>query len=127
MDENMHSDSRKNNELKLHDFRDEDEEIILSGFQPYFILLLSNADHYIQIFIEPKGLKIHENQWKEDLLLYLNEHQDDIVFNEEIEGLQVKGGRFYTRGDERDTINQISEIATGKKLRSLSLFNDEFN
>lgn len=127
MDENMHSDSRKNNELKLHDFRESNEEIIFAGFQPDFILLLSDANYYIQIFIEPKGLKIHEDQWKEDLLLYLNEHQDDIVFDENIEGLQVKGVRFYTRGDERGTINQISEIATGKKLGSLSFFEDEFN
>src|SRR5699024_7547951 len=128
IDENMHSDSQKNNKLKLHDFRkSNNEEVILSGFQPDFILLLSSANYYIQIFIEPKGFQIHEEQWKEDLLVYLNEHQDDIIFDEKIEGLQVKGVRFYTSGDERGTINQISEIATGKKLGSLSFFEDEFN
>ncbi|UXV41795.1 hypothetical protein [Staphylococcus simulans] len=122
MDENMHSDSLKNNKLKLHDFREHNEAVILSAFQPDFILLLSNVDYYIQIFIEPKGLKLNEDQWKEDLLLYLNEHQNNLIFDEEIEGLQVKGVKFYTKNDERNTINQIGEIALDHKFGSLSFF-----
>lgn len=125
MDENMHSDSLKGNKLKLYDFRNNTEGVILSAFQPDFILLLSNANYYIQIFIEPKGLKLHEDQWKENLLLYLNDYQDDIIFDEEVEGLKVKGVRFYTKNDERKTINQIGEISLGHSFESLSFLESD--
>lgn len=37
-------------------------------------------DYYTQIFIDPKGFQIHKNQWKENLLIYLTEHQDGLIF-----------------------------------------------
>src|SRR5699024_11627531 len=67
MDENMHRESAKNNKLKLHQFGKNHDEVNLAGFQPDFILYLRNTDYFIQIFIEPKGRNIEEEQWKEDL------------------------------------------------------------
>src|SRR5699024_1418305 len=63
MDENMHRESAKNNKLKLHQFGTNHDEVNLAGFQPDFILYLQNTNYFIQIFIEPKGRNIEEEQW----------------------------------------------------------------
>ncbi|WP_243292420.1 hypothetical protein [Bacillus sp. FJAT-47783] len=55
----------------------------LAGFQPEFILYLQNSDYLRRIFIESKGRNIEEEQWKEDLLIYINEHESEIVFEDE--------------------------------------------
>ena len=44
------------------------------GFQPDFILFLKTKELYYQIFIEPKGSNLLENdKWKEDFLLQISE------------------------------------------------------
>src|SRR5699024_4665009 len=111
MDENMHRESAKNHKLKLHQFSNDHDEIHLEGFQPDFILYLKNADYFVQIFIEPKGRNIEEEQWKEDLLIYINEHEADIIFEDETEEVRIKGVKFYTMNDERNAIKQLGEIA----------------
>src|SRR5690625_4321175 len=102
MDENMHRESAKNNKLKLHQFGSGHDEINLAGFQPDFILYLQNADYFIQIFIEPKGRNIEEEQWKEDLLTYINEHEAEIIFEDETRSEERRVGkesRDRGRGD----------------------------
>ncbi|MFD1708358.1 DEAD/DEAH box helicase family protein [Siminovitchia sediminis] len=121
MDENMHRESAKNHKLKLHQFGHGHDEIHLEGFQPDFILYLKNADYFVQIFIEPKGRNIEEEQWKEDLLTYINEHEAEIIFEDETEDVKIKGVKFYTMNDERSTIKQIGEIALGKEFKGLSV------
>lgn len=121
MDENMHRESAKNNEVKLHQFGHDHNEIHLEGFQPDFILYLKNADYFVQIFIEPKGRNIEEEQWKEDLLIYINEHEAEIIFEDETEDAKIKGVKFYTMNDGRNTIKQIGEIALGKEFKGLSV------
>ncbi|MFM1630841.1 hypothetical protein AB6P04_07075 [Streptococcus mutans] len=54
MDENMLRGTDKFEQLKLHQFEENPQEINFSGFQPDFILLLKNQEYYLQIFIEPK-------------------------------------------------------------------------
>lgn len=121
MDENMHRESNKNNALKLYQFGNQVRERRFEAFQPDFILLLENNEHYLQIFIEPKGFNlIEKEQWKEDLLIYLNNNQAELVFEEEIEGLAVKGLKFYTINDGRGTINHLGQIAIGKSFKGLS-------
>lgn len=94
----------------------------LAGFQPDFILYLQNSDYFIQIFIEPKGRNMEEEQWKEDLLIYINEHEAEIIFEDEIEDVKIRGGvKFYTMNDGRGTIKQIGEIALGKEFKGLSV------
>jgi len=121
MDENMHRASAKNKELKLHQFGNGHEERRLEGFQPDFILYLKNADFFVQIFIEPKGRNIDEEQWKEELLLYISNNKTEVVFEDEIENVKIKGVKFYTMNDGRKTIPQIAEIALGKEFKGLSL------
>lgn len=121
MDENMHRESVKNHKLKLHQFGYNRSEIRLEGFQPDFILYLKSADFFVQIFIEPKGRNIEEEQWKEDLLIYINEHEAEIIFEDEIKDLKIKGVKFYTMNDERNTVKQIGEIALGKEFKGLSI------
>ena len=121
MDENMHRESVKSDALKLYQFGEKVRERRFEAFQPDFILLLENSDHYLQIFIEPKGINLLEKeQWKEDLLMYLNEHQADLVFEDQVEGLAIKGLRFYTMNDGRATMKQLSEIALGHNFKGLS-------
>ena len=121
MDENMHRESAKNNKLKLHQFGTNHDEVNLAGFQPDFILYLQNTDYFIQIFIEPKGRNIEEEQWKEDLLTYINEHEAEIMFEDEIDGVKIKGVKFYTMNDGRGTLKQIGEIALGRAFKGLSM------
>src|SRR5699024_3421876 len=121
MDENMHRESAKNNKLKLHQFGKNHDEVNLAGFQPDFILYLKNTNYFIQIFIEPKGRNIEEEQWKEDVLTYINDHEAEIIFEDEIEDMKIKGVKFYTMNDSRGTIRQIGEIALGKPFKGLSI------
>ncbi len=121
MDENMHRESAKNKQLTLHQFGTQHQQIRLEGFKPDFILYLGNVDHTIQIFIEPKGRNLEEEQWKEDLLLYINENEAEIVFEEDVHDVKIKGVKFYLINDGRNTINQIAEIALGTAFKSLSV------
>ncbi|MBG9980472.1 DEAD/DEAH box helicase family protein [Facklamia lactis] len=121
MDENMHRESVKSDALKLYQFGEKVRERRFEAFQPDFILLMENTAHYLQIFIEPKGSNfLEKEQWKEDLLIYLNEHQADLVFEDQVEGLAIKGLRFYTMNDGRATMKQLSEIALGHNFKGLS-------
>ena len=121
MDENMHRESAKSEKLKLYQFDRETTDIHFEAFQPDFILLLANADHYLQIFIEPKGINLLEReQWKEDLLMYINHQEANLVFEDEVNGVKIKGLKFYTINDGRGTIEQLGEIALGEKFRGLS-------
>lgn len=120
MDENMHRESAKNNKLKLHQFGKNHDEVNLAGFQPDFILYLRNTDYFIQIFIEPKGRNIEEEQWKEDLLTYINEHEAEIMFEDETDDVKIRGVKFYTMNDGRGAIRQIGEFALGKSFQGLS-------
>lgn len=121
MDENMHRESVKNEHLKLHQFGLTHEEIHLEGFQPDFILYLENADFVVQIFIEPKGRNIEEEQWKEDLLMYINEHEAEIFFEDEVDNVKIKGVKFYTMNDERNALKQLAEITLGREFKGLSV------
>src|SRR5699024_5614862 len=121
MDENMHRESAKSNKLKLHQFGTNHNEVNLAGFQPDFILYLKGTDYFIQIFIEPKGRNIEEEQWKEDLLTYINEHEYEIVFEDETDDVKIKGVKFYTMNDGRGTIREIGEIALGEPFKGLSI------
>ena len=126
MDENMHRESPKGEDLKLHQFNLGATVMRYEGFQPDFILYLSNAEFHVQIFIEPKGLGfVEKEQWKEDLLLYINENEDNLLFEDEINGLKIKGLKFYTINDGRNSIDQLGEIALGEKFKSLSYKGDK--
>lgn len=116
MDENMHRESPKGEQLKLHQFQENPDNIYYSGFQPDFILLLVNDEYYIQVFIEPKGEDRYlSEKWKEELLLYLNDNEDNLVIDEEINNTKIKGLKFYFLDDKQGTINQLEEMVTYTK------------
>ena len=115
MDENMLKGTDKAEQLKLHQFEENPREINFSGFQPDFILLLQNKDYYLQIFIEPKGEQLVEkDRWKEELLTYINDHQEDLVFEDEVEGVIIKGLKFYNQENSEQTLDQLAQVALEK-------------
>lgn len=112
MDENMLKGTDKVERLKLHQFEENPREINFSGFQPDFILLLQNEDYYLQIFIEPKGEQLVEkDKWKEELLSYITEHQEDLIFEDEVDDVIIKGLKFYNKENSEQTFNQLAQIA----------------
>ena len=115
MDENMLKGTDKIKKLKLHQFEENPREINYSGFEPDFILLLQNKDYYLQIFIEPKGQQlIEKDRWKEELLTYINDHQEDLVFEDDIDGTIIKGLKFYNKENSDQVLNQLAQIALKK-------------
>ncbi|WP_208587273.1 DEAD/DEAH box helicase family protein [Gracilibacillus suaedae] len=124
MDEQMNRETSKGDDLKLHQFQ-KTEEIKFEGFQPDFILYLRNADYYIQVFIEPKGgdsKRMEREQWKEDLLTYINEHEAEIAFEDEVSNVKIKGLKFYTGNDGRNMFNQLAQVVLEKEqFKGLSI------
>ena len=115
MDENMLKGTDKIEQLKLHQFEENPRELTFSGFQPDFILLLQNKDYYLQIFIEPKGEQLVEKDiWKEELLSYINDHQEELIFEDEVDGVIIKGLKFYNKENSEQTLNQLAQIALEK-------------
>lgn len=115
MDENMLKGTDKVEQLKLHQFEENPREINFSGFQPDFVLLLQNKDYHLQIFIEPKGEQLTEkDRWKEELLSYINDHQEDLIFEDEVDGVIIKGLKFYNQENSKQTLNQLAQVALEK-------------
>ncbi|KAE8561481.1 DEAD/DEAH box helicase family protein [Paenibacillus polymyxa] len=119
MDENMHRESAKNEKVKLHQYGSrinragETVDMHLQGFQPDFILFLENSEFYFQIFIEPKGMsgdRFVSELWKQDLLLYMTDHQAEMEFEDDSKNVRISGLKFYTKGDGQKTMAQLAEI-----------------
>ncbi|MGX7014716.1 DEAD/DEAH box helicase family protein [Vagococcus silagei] len=119
MDENMHRESAKSEKLKLYQYgsrlnrQGEITEIRLQGFQPDFILFLEDSEFYFQIFIEPKGMsgdRFISELWKQDLFLYITDHQAEIEFEADEENIRISGLKFYTKGDGQQMMEQLKEI-----------------
>lgn len=119
MDENMHRESAKSEKLKLHQYGSrinragEKVDMHLQGFQPDFILFLENSDIHFQIFIEPKGMsgeRFISELWKQELLLYMNDHQVEMEFEDEVENVRISGLKFYTKDDGQGTLEQLREV-----------------
>lgn len=102
----IRSDER-NTKLKLHEFADNVSHY--AGFLPDFVLYLANESYIYQIYIEPKGTQLlDQDQWKEDLLTIISPESVDIIG----ENGQVKlyGVKFYVAGDARQVRQSIQNI-----------------
>src|SRR5699024_10747683 len=122
MDENMHRESSKDNKLKLHQFDKNPDETHYSGFQPDFILLIDDSDYYIQIFIEPKAEGRYQSEkWKEDILKFINNNQAELIIDDAIDNVQIKGLKFYFMNDTNGTMKQLGEMTLGREFRGLSI------
>lgn len=124
MDENMHRESVKSENLKLYQYGSrenrsgEKTDIHLQGFQPDFILFLEDENFFFQIFIEPKGMsgdRFISELWKQDLLLYMTDHHAEMEFQDDVENIKISGLKFYTKGDGQKTMSQLSEMTKIKK------------
>lgn len=103
----IRSDER-NTKLKLHEFAGDVSHY--AGFLPDFVLYLANESYIYQIYIEPKGTQLlDQDQWKENLLTSISPESVDIIG----ENGQVKlyGVKFYVAGDARQVRQSIQNIA----------------
>ncbi|MCM3784925.1 DEAD/DEAH box helicase family protein [Neobacillus mesonae] len=125
MDENMHRESAKSEKVKLHQYGSrinragETVDMHLQGFQPDFILFLEDSEFYFQIFIEPKGMsgdRFVSELWKQDLLLYMTDHQAEMEFEDDSKNVRISGLKFYTKGDGQKTMAQLAEITQVKEV-----------
>lgn len=53
--------------------------------------------------------------------MYINEHEAEVVFEDETDNVKIKGVKFYTMNDGRGTIRQIGEIALDRPFKGLSV------
>ena len=129
MDENMHRESAKSEKVKLHQYGSrinragETVDTHLQGFQPDFILFLEDSEFYFQIFIEPKGMsgdRFVSELWKQDLLLYMTDHQAEMEFEDDSRNVRISGLKFYTKGDGQKTLAQLADITQVQETSDFS-------
>ena len=102
----IRSDER-NTKLKLHEFADNVSHY--AGFLPDFVLYLANESYIYQIYIEPKGTQLlDQDQWKEDLLTSISPESVDVIG--ENDKVKLYGVKFYVAGDARQVRNKIQNI-----------------
>lgn len=96
----------KNTSMKLHDFGE--DVFHYEGFMPDFILYLSNEDCICQIYMEPKGVQLLEqDSWKERLLEKISPENIEIIG--ETESVRLYGVKFYTFGDGRHIFTELRD------------------
>lgn len=102
----IRSDER-NTKLKLHEFAGDVTHY--AGFLPDFVLYLANESYIYQIYIEPKGTQLLEqDQWKEDLLTSISPESVDVIG--ENDKVKLYGVKFYVAGDSRKARDMIRSV-----------------
>lgn len=102
----IRSDER-NTKLKLHEFAGDVSHY--AGFLPDFVLYLANESYIYQVYIEPKGPQLLEqDQWKEDLLTSISPESVDVIG--ENDKVKLYGVKFYVAGDTRQVRNNIIQF-----------------
>ncbi|WP_349514997.1 DEAD/DEAH box helicase family protein [Leuconostoc suionicum] len=102
----IRSDER-NTKLKLHEFAGDVNHY--AGFLPDFVLYLANESYIYQIYIEPKGTQLlDQDQWKEDLLTSISPESVDVIG--ENDQVKLYGVKFYVAGDTRKVRNNITQF-----------------
>ena len=102
----IRSDER-NTKLKLHEFAGDVSHY--SGFLPDFVLYLANESYVYQIYIEPKGTQLlDQDQWKEDLLTSISPESVDVIG--ENDQVKLYGVKLYVSGDTRKVRDSIKKF-----------------
>ncbi|WP_273751257.1 DEAD/DEAH box helicase family protein, partial [Leuconostoc mesenteroides] len=102
----IRSDER-NTKLKLHEFAGDVSHY--AGFLPDFVLYLANESYIYQVYIEPKGTQLlDQDQWKEDLLTSISPESVDVIG--ENDQVKLYGVKFYVEGDARKVRNKITQL-----------------
>lgn len=103
----IRSDER-NTKLKLHEFAGDVSHYV--GFLPDFVLYLANESYIYQVYIEPKGTQLLEqDQWKEDLLTSISPESVDVIG--ENDKVKLYGVKFYVAGDARNLRQNIQNFS----------------
>ena len=103
----IRSDER-NTKLKLHEFAGDVSHY--AGFLPDFVLYLANESYIYQIYIEPKGTQLlDQDQWKEDLLTSISPESVDVIG--ENDQVKLYGVKFYVAGDARNLRQNIQNFS----------------
>lgn len=102
----IRSDER-NTKLKLHEFADNVSHY--AGFLPDFVLYLANESYIYQVYIEPKGTQLlDQDQWKEDLLTSISPESVDVIG--ENDQVKLYGVKLYVSGDTRKVRDSIKKF-----------------
>jgi len=98
----------RNTDFKLHQFNG-----IMShyaGFMPDFILYLTDNECCYQLYVEPKGSQLlDQDQWKEDLLNEIRPENIEVIG--ENQQIKLYGLKFYTEKDGRNISRQLESIS----------------
>lgn len=96
----------RNSDFKLHDFGENITHYV--GFMPDFILYLGNSRVNYQIYVEPKGTQLLEqDQWKENLLLKIRPDRVQVIGEDH--QVRLYGVPFYTTGDGRNIEGMLQQ------------------
>lgn len=88
----------RNTDFKLHQFSG--DNLHYQGFMPDFILYLKDHNYCYQIYIEPKGTQLlNQDQWKEDLLESIRPENIQVIG--ENDQVKLYGIQFFTANDNR--------------------------
>ena len=98
-------DERADN-FKLHDFGK--DVVHYAGYMPDFILYLKDTDYIYQIYMEPKGEQLlQQDNWKEKLLERID--PKNVTILGENQNIKLYGVKFYLRYDKRHTIKELRD------------------
>lgn len=97
----------RNTNFKLHQFKGQTTHY--AGFMPDFILYLQNKDFCYQIYIEPKGPQLlDQDQWKQELLESIRPENIELVG--ENDQVKLYGVKFFTYNDGRNVEQEIENL-----------------
>lgn len=98
-------DERADN-FKLHDFGK--DVVHYAGYMPDFILYLKDTDYIYQVYMEPKGEQLlQQDNWKEKLLERID--PKNVTILGENQNIKLYGVKFYLRYDKRHTIKELRD------------------
>lgn len=98
-------DERADN-FKLHDFGK--DVVHYAGYMPDFILYLKDTDYIYQVYMEPKGEQLLEqDNWKQELLERID--PKNVTILGENKDVKLYGVKFYVRYDKRHTIKELRD------------------
>ena len=89
----------------LHEFANKDTKHY-EGYMPDFIFVLVDGNIMYQVYIEPKGEQLLEQDaWKQDLLESIRPENIEVIG--ENKDVRLYGVKFYTRGDGRGVEEEL--------------------
>ena len=53
--------------------------------------------------------------------MYINDNEAELVFEDDVNGVKIKGLKFYTINDGRNAMKQLAQIAIDGEFRGLSM------